>query len=142
MFYVITWGGDPEDVLMTTSGVGGMTEVEAMLREAVADPRWADGTRVLIDHTQTDWSGVTTSDLEQHAERLIRGDIPLGRQQFAIVVREGQDYVAQRTLGFRLDRKVPFLVRYFSSLTDARAWLCRPDQLAHVTPRPQPPRAG
>ena len=135
MDYAFRWGGDPEDVSMTTSGVGELAEVEAMLRGAVADPRWREGMKVIIDHTRTDWSATTAAELEAHANWLIHGDLVIGHQLFAVAVKSPAEYAAERLIGFRLDRRVPFLVRYFSSHAEAREWLRRPDYLqAHVVP--------
>jgi hypothetical protein len=65
MEYESTWGGDPEDVCMTTRGVARVRELDLMWREAVADLRRVDGMRVLVDHTRLDWSQVNTDDIRE-----------------------------------------------------------------------------
>ena len=32
-----------------------------MLREVVAEPRWVEGMKFLLDHTQSDWTGLTVA---------------------------------------------------------------------------------
>jgi len=34
-------------------------DLDTMLREAAADPRWVDGMKALLDHAPSDWASLT-----------------------------------------------------------------------------------
>src|SRR4051812_50016024 len=70
MHWAVQWGGGPEDLRVTTSGVAAVDDLDAMMREAIADPQWRDGMKILIDHTQTDWAGFGAGDLQRRGGRL------------------------------------------------------------------------
>lgn len=55
MKYEIAWEGDPEDVLITTSGDATVEDLHAMARAEMADPCFREDLTALIDHTDTRW---------------------------------------------------------------------------------------
>ena len=138
MDYAITWGGDPEDVCLATSGVASVADLDAMVREAVRDPRWIGGMKVLLDHTQSDWTAMTTAEIEQRAELLKQLTVEIGPQQIAFVAGP-ENYSVGRLLHLLLDWQVGYVGRVFDSLEDAREWLSRPPHVAraHAAPRPE-----
>jgi hypothetical protein len=126
MEYRITWGGHPEDVCFATTGRCSPLVIDAMTREALADPRWRDGLNVLIDHTQSDWSAMTTDELTEFA-RLLRELAPeFGQQRVAAVFGGAESFRSGRLVGRMLDREVPWLGHAFASVAEARQWLCEP----------------
>ena len=137
MEYAITWGGDPEDVCFTTRGLGSLDDIAAMTRLAIADPRWRDGLNVLIDHTQSDWTAMTTEEQSALVQLLKELGPAFGQQRVAVVFRNSKDFRTGRMIGLPLDRKVPWLGHAFESLADARAWLREPanPDLSHVMPQ-------
>jgi len=138
MDYTISWGGDPEDVCMTTRGVASVADLDAMVREAVADGRWAEGMRVLLDHTRTDWTQMTANEIEERAQLMIAMADEVGYQFVAWVGRSERDLAVARLLALIEDWQVRYVARAFTSLDEARAWLRRPTaSLPHVTPKPQ-----
>jgi hypothetical protein len=47
----IEFGGNPQDVTITTDGIASCHRFSAMSLELVEDPRWRLGMTVLIDHS-------------------------------------------------------------------------------------------
>jgi hypothetical protein len=136
MHYTVTWGGDPEDVTITTSGVVVVHELDAMMKDVVADPRWGgDGTKVLLDHTQTDWSAVGSRDLDVRAGLVEAIAHEIGAAQVAFVVTGQLNVEIGKTLGARISG-VAFTAKAFTSLDEAREWLRHEPDLDDVDVRP------
>jgi hypothetical protein len=136
--YAITWDGDPEDVCLTTSGVAQVSDLDALWREAVSDPRWREEMKVLLDYRGSDWTHLSMSEIEQRAARLKEMAAEIGPQQIAFVARDSASYQIGRLLAMFLDWQVPFQARLFTSLEAARGWLRLPTaSLPHVVPQPQ-----
>jgi hypothetical protein len=136
MEYDITWGGDPEDICMTTRGVARVHDLDSMWRDAVTDPRWTEGMKVLLDHTRLDWSQLSASEIQERAELMKRLSHEIGYQQVAWVVEDSASLRVGRLMGFVMDWRVGFVARHFTSLEEARRWLRVPHGLPHVSPRP------
>jgi hypothetical protein len=136
MDYSITWGGDPEDLWMKTRGVANVAELDAMVREAVSDPRWRPGMSILLDHSDCDWSRMPFNEIEERANLLIAGAGTIGYQRCAFVVGDESSFGVSRILGLLLDARVEFLAHAFRSIEDARAWLASraDDGDAYVVP--------
>src|SRR5690348_12210773 len=86
MEWEVTWGGDPEDVLVVTSGVASVEGLRAMGDAVLLDGRYQPGMCAILDHTLLDWSGLTTSEIRRRA-----GDLPeirtrIGTSRIASVV--------------------------------------------------------
>jgi len=136
MHYAVTWGGDPEDVTITTSGVVVVEELDAMMKAVIADPRWVgDGTKVLIDHMQTDWSALGSRDLDTRAGLVEAISDQIGAAQVAFVVTGQLNVEIGKMLGARIDG-VRFTAKAFTSLDDAREWLRHEPDLDDVDVRP------
>lgn len=128
MEYRIDWDGAVEDVLFTTRGEADVDALDGMVEEFLADPRFRDGLKILLDHRACRWIGMSVEDIRRRAElqRAKRGRI--GYQQIAFVVATPEEYGMARMLAAHLDGQVAFVARAFRSIDEARAWL------ATVTP--------
>jgi hypothetical protein len=125
--YEVVWGGDPEDVLITTSGDASVEQLHAAVVEAVADPRFHQGMKVLMDHTQTRWWALSNDDIRLRAA-LIRADaLRVGRQRVAFVVGSPVDFGIGRMLHSLVEGGVEFDAKVFDSLSAGRDWLRRAD---------------
>ncbi len=125
MKYEIAWAGDPEDVLITTSGDATVDDLQAMARAVMADPRFREDLTALIDHTDTRWWALSNQDLEARAEGIRADAERLGRQRIAVVVGSPLDFgIGQTVMGLLADG-VEFETEIFESRTAARAWLRR-----------------
>ncbi len=137
MDYTITWGGDPEDVCLATSGVAQLSDLDALWREAVSDPGWRKEMKILADHRSSDWTHFTVAEIEQRAARIKEMAAEIGPQQIAFVARDSASYQVGRLVALLLDWQVPFQVRLFTSVEAAREWLRLPTgSPPHVVPRP------
>jgi hypothetical protein len=130
-------------VHIVTSGVAWIPRLDAMWREVVADTRWVDGLKVLVDHTRCDWSLLTSRQLEKRAQLLKGMSEELGSQRIALVVGDPADYAAQRRIAVLTDWEVNYAASVFTTVEAARNWLRQPpdEALDFVAPRPERARA-
>jgi len=135
MHWSAQWGGDPEDLRVTTSGVAVVDDLDAMMREIVADPRYRDGMKIMLDHTQTDWSTFGVGDLDRRAALVEEIADRIGRQQVAFVVKGRLNHEIGKMLGARLTR-IGFVGKAFASLDEARDWLREEPDLATADAKP------
>jgi hypothetical protein len=135
MHWSVQWGGDPEDVRVTTSGVANVEDLDGMMREVIADPAWRDGMKILLDHTQTDWSVFGVGDLDRRAALVEDISDRIGRQQIAFVVTGRLNQEIAKMLGARLS-DIGFVAKAFVSLDEARGWLREEPDLATADAKP------
>jgi hypothetical protein len=136
MHWAVQWDGDPEDLCVTTSGVASVEDLDGMMRETIADPQWRDGMKILLDHTQTDWSVLGSGDLDRRAALVENIADGIGRQQVAFVVTGRLNQEIGKMLGARLS-EIGFVAKAFVSLDEARDWLRSEPDLAAVDARPR-----
>ena len=122
MEYSLHWGGDPEDLLVVTSGDASVEDLDAMTQEGIGDPRFREGMKILLDHTALRWWAASNDDVRRRAEDVKRDAGLLGRQRVAFVVGSPVDFgigtmLKDLVAGTELETKV------FDSLADARDWL-------------------
>jgi hypothetical protein len=135
MHWSVQWGGDPEDVRVTTSGVANVEDLDGMMREVIADPAWRDGMKILLDHTQTDWSVFGVGDLDRRAALVEDISDRIGRQQIAFVVTGRLNQEIAKMLGARLS-DIGFVAKAFVSLDEARGWLREEPDLTTADAKP------
>lgn len=123
MEHEILWGGDPEDVLVVCSGRATVDELDAWVRELLADPRFAEGLRILVDHRLSDWTGMTTSDLRRRADLLAGNAERIGRQRVAWVVGRRVELGLGRMLQAFAGDRLLVSGHLFDDIEEARAWL-------------------
>jgi hypothetical protein len=135
MHWSVQWGGDPEDLRVTTSGVASVEDLDAMMREVIADPQWREGMKIMLDHTQTDWSVFGVGDLDRRAALVEEISDRIGRQQIAFVVTGLLNQEIGKMLGARLS-DIGFVAKAFVSLDEARDWLREEPDLATADAKP------
>jgi len=135
MHWSVQWGGDPEDVRVTTSGVASVEDLDGMMKEVIADPQWRDGMKIMLDHTQTDWSVFGVGDLDRRAALVEDISERIGRQQIAFVVTGRLNQEIAKMLGARLS-DIGFVAKAFVSLDEARDWLREEPDLATADAKP------
>jgi hypothetical protein len=123
--YEITWGGDPEDVSVTTSGRVTIEELDGWAQEVLADPRYRPGLRVLVDHRGSLWDHLTPDDLRRRSELVARDAERIGphRNQIAMVASRPVDYGLGRMLEMMIEARTDVDFQVFYDIDDARAWL-------------------
>jgi hypothetical protein len=123
MEFQVVWGGDPEDVLITTSGDASIDDLHTWVRETTADPRFREDLKVLIDHTQTRWWALSNDDIRRRAALITADAKTLGRQRVAFVVGSPVDYGIGRMLLSLIAGPVLFESEIFESMQAGRDWL-------------------
>ncbi len=127
MEYRIDWDDEAvEDVRFTTSGDADVDELDAMVEAFLADPRFREDLKILLDHRACRWIGLSGNDVRRRADLQLRRRDRIGRQQIAFVVATPQEYGMARMLAAHLDEQVPFVAHAFTSIDEARAWLATP----------------
>lgn len=126
MEYEIHRGGDPEDVRVVVSGAVTVDELDAWVQEALADPSFRPGLRVLVDHRLADWTGLTTDDLVHRADLLARDAERIGYHRVAWVASRKVDFGLGRMLDTLMQDRTQFDIELFDDIGDARAWLRDP----------------
>jgi len=123
MEYEIVWGGDPEDVLVTTSGQATTDELHAMTRSALADPRYRRGLKILVDHTATTLAELSASDVQRRADLLVAEGPNFSLHRVAFVTGQTVDYGVGRMLQGWVEGRLDIESRVFRSVDEARDWL-------------------
>ena len=123
MEYAIQFGGDPEDVLITTSGVAELDILHALVEEVIADTRFEPGMSVIVDHTALDVSGLAAADMRARSARLAANADRIGPTRVATVVGSPAAFGLWRMMDAYEDGLLESEGRAFYSLDEARAWL-------------------
>jgi hypothetical protein len=122
MDFELQWGGDPEDLLVTASGIATVEDF-VPLKTAIADPRWRPPMRVLLDFRQVDWSRMSAADVERRVGLLVQNTDRIGRCYTAVAVTRDLDYGMVRMQQALSERRVPYELEVFRSVDEARGWL-------------------
>jgi hypothetical protein len=120
--YQIIWGGDPEDLMMVTSGDASVEELDAMIQEALADTRFRHGMKVLVDHTSLRLWTMSNEDVNRRADLVKRDSHLLGVQRVAFVAGSPVDFGIGRMLQ-GLTASTGLDAAVFDSVAAAREWL-------------------
>jgi hypothetical protein len=126
MEFRIEFGGEPQDVTLTTSGRANADGFRQMNEELVSDPRFRPGMAILVDHSELDVSGLGPDDVEAIGASVIRlGDL-IGPSPVAIV---GADMmtVAVSRVSRAYASPAPLRARSFYGRDEALAWLRDPE---------------
>ncbi len=123
--YTIVWGGDPEDVRVTTSGVADMSGTRRWTEEILADAHYRQGLRLLVDHRALDWSGLTADSLRRRIADA-EHDPRIGRHRIAYVVSRPVDFGVVRMGQLMAAGRTQSESAVFYDPDEARAWLGEP----------------
>src|SRR4051812_24422662 len=115
MEFTISWGGDPEDVTVTTAGAATVEELDAMVRQIMADDRYRPGLSALVDHSRAQWSNLSVEDVRRRADLLQMQADALGNPRVAFVVSQAADFGVGRMLQLMTEEKAPIESRIFYS---------------------------
>jgi hypothetical protein len=120
--YSIEFGGMPQDVKITTSGLADADGLIGFVRDLVANPRFRPGMLILVDHMSIDASKLTGADVRAQAGVVVGLSDQLGPSKVAIVVPTPLTFGYARmyehhAADTQLDSRV------FYSRREALAWL-------------------
>jgi hypothetical protein len=124
--YAIRWGGDPEDLTITFTGVVPVEELIAAFDEVRASPEFRTSLRMLHDHRLTDWAGITSDDIRRRADALRAHESPGERHRVAVVVPDAHAFGLMRMREAFNDGRMRSADWLFYDLESAREWLRGP----------------
>lgn len=84
--YSIEFGGEPQDVTITTFGPASAEGLTGFLMDLVSDRRFRPGMLILADHLLLDPTTVTATEVRAQAHIVIGLDERIGASKIAIVV--------------------------------------------------------
>jgi hypothetical protein len=119
----LDWSGDPEDLLVTTSGDAAVDADNEWVIEALNDPRYREHLRVLIDHRETRWWAMSNEDVRRRAALIIGNDSRVGAHRVAFVAGSPVDYGIGRMLKGEIEGRVQLQSEIFEDIDKGRAWL-------------------
>jgi hypothetical protein len=126
--YRIVFGGDPQDVTITTSGTATLAAFDAWIEEVLTDPRYRPGMKVLVDHRQVDGSNFTADDVRALADANIRNDSRIGPSIVAKVMGEPYKYGLARMWQAYVEGRLALQTRVFYGIDEALEWLRDPQR--------------
>ena len=121
MEHSIEFGGNPVDVIVTTSGDASPAGFRRMIEDLVTDPRYRPPMRVLVDHTALDTASLTS-------RRSTRSPRPSPGRGPGSAERGRERRAARRDVRSRAHDRgadgAPLMQSHvFRSRDEARAWL-------------------
>lgn len=122
MDFELKWGGDPEDLVVTASGIATAEDL-APLHAAIADERWRPPMRVLLDYRLVDMGQMSPDEVERRVDLLVQNADRIGRCHTAVVVTTSADFGMVRMQQALSERRVPYKLEVFRTIDDARNWL-------------------
>ncbi len=125
MKHQITWGGDPEDVYVASSGIATVEGLNAWVQDLLADPRFRPGLLVLVDERRLDWSQMRPENIERRVDLIAKDAARFGDAYGAMVVGRQVDYGVARIEQAHVDSRPELRprLRVFLSVEEARKWL-------------------
>jgi hypothetical protein len=125
MEYRIEFGGDPQDVTLTTSGEADLHTFRKMNDELTSDSRFRPGMKILVDHSELDVSPLTSDEIRGIADSVSQAGDMFGEASIAIVAPQTSTFgVARQSASLAA---VPGLrVGTFGLRANALEWLRSP----------------
>ena len=118
----VTWGGDPEDVMITEDGVSDDQPV-TLMKDVFADARYRPDLLVLIDARRSDYTQVSSDLIGSRVDSLFSAIGVAPELRFAVVVGPSVEFGLWRAWGSMVESRIGAQVQVTESLEDARAWL-------------------
>ena len=123
MDHRVQWGGDPEDIYVQAYGKATLAGLDAMTQEALADPRFRPGMKILLDYALLDWSGMSAQDVRARAAAAVRIGRQLGDARIAIIVGRPVEFGVGRMAQAYTEESLAAEIGLFYSAEEAREWL-------------------
>lgn len=123
MEHSFSWGGDPEDVLLTVSGIASAAEFTGITDELVADPRFRPGASMIFDYRELDLGGMSAGTLRSLADSIAQRRNKIGAARIAVVFSRAVDFGVYRMFAAFSESQTSVTGAQFWSLEDARDWL-------------------
>jgi hypothetical protein len=121
MKFALEFGGEPQDVTVTASGIGDVAGLRRLVQALAADERYHAGLLLLYEFSELDLSQLSDDELEQVTDSVMERDWKSQPRAVAIVAGTKTIGAARLAIahlgGSRSGR------RLFTSRDDAVAWL-------------------
>ena len=121
--YTIEFGGDPQDVTITTTGLADAEGLVALVRDLVDSPEFRPGMLILEDCLGIDVSQVKPSDFRQQADAVIKRDERIGPSKAAIIVPSPVTYGYARMWQSYVDSQAEIESKIFYTRAEGLEWL-------------------
>ena len=122
MEFTIEFGGEPQDVTITSSGVADLAGLRRLDSELASHPSFRPGLLILFENSQLDMSALSESDVEWITAEIAQRDWDVPPRAVAIVAPNLDAFIGARHvvahLGGSQSRR-----RVFTSRSAAIAWL-------------------
>jgi hypothetical protein len=118
----IEFGGDPQDVTVSTSGEADRAGFAAFNEELANHPQFRPGMAILIDHSELDTSLLTRADLTAIAEHVKALEPHFAECPAAIIAPDAFSFGLAR-LGVREAQLEHVDPQTFATREEALAWL-------------------
>ena len=123
MEYTIEFGGTPQDVTITTTGVADAKGLVGLVRDLVASPDFRPGMLILENCLELDVSRLRSSELREQADAVVGLDDRIGASKCAIVVPGPATFGLARMWQAYVDSRAAIESQVFYSLAEGREWL-------------------
>ena len=133
MEYTIEFGGYPQDVTITVTGVADAEGLVGLVHDVVGDPRFRPGMLILEDCLGIDVSQVKASDFRAQADTIIRLDHKIGASKTAIIVPSPVTFGFAR-MSQAFGESAALEAGVFYSRSEALEWLASQRALAGSQP--------
>jgi hypothetical protein len=120
--HVFEFGGFPQDVTVTATGLARASDLRQLFGQLCADPRFEPGMRIMLDLSELDTSTVPLADAMRTGYTL--GELECCYEGCAIAVVAKRPLTAVLTSAAKLGESTRRLVvRVVSSRSEAMTWL-------------------
>jgi hypothetical protein len=120
--FQLGWGGDPEDVTITTAGDVSIEALNACTQGMFDDPHYRPGLRVLADYRLSEMGQLTGDALRRRADSL-PDEARFGRHRVAFVVSTPADYGVVRMMQAYSAQRTDVEWHVGFDIDEARGWL-------------------
>lgn len=119
--HIFEFGGFPQDVTVTATGVARVSDFRQLFGQLCDDPRFEPGMRILVDLSELDTSTVPMVEAMKIGYTL--GGLAYRCEGCAIAVVAKRPLTAVLTSAAKLGESPRLVVRVVSSRAEARTWL-------------------
>ena len=123
MEYTIEFGGSPQDVTLTSTGLGDAEGLVSLVRDLISNPRFRPGMLMLEDLSALDATGLTASDVRAQADSVIEFGQQFGPAKLAMIAPSTLVFGLARMWEAYIDSRTSIESRVFYSRAEAVDWL-------------------
>ncbi|MGZ4413523.1 MAG: hypothetical protein ACXVRZ_03950 [Gaiellaceae bacterium] len=123
MEHRIEFGGDPQDVTVTTAGPATVSEFRSLNEELVNHPCFHAPMKILVDHSELETGGLTASDIDVLAAHILQLDTQFGTSVVALVAPRAVVYGLGRMSETMIESLQGPRFQTFPTRDEAVAWL-------------------